>query len=76
MTDIFSGWTENRAVWNKGATGVLGQISDIEKCLPFLILGFDSDNGNEFLNWHLIRYFSNEQGSQRIIFTRSRPYHS
>ena len=76
MTDIWSGWTENRAVWNKGATGVLGQISDIEKCLPFLILGFDSDNGNEFLNWHLIRYFSNEQGAQRVIFTRSRPYHS
>ena len=76
MTDIFSGWTENRAVWNKGATGVVAQIADIEKCLPFLILGFDSDNGNEFLNWHLIRYFSNEQGEQRIIFTRSRPYHS
>jgi hypothetical protein len=76
MTDIWSGWTENRAVWNKGATGVLGQISDIEKCLPFLILGFDSDNGNEFLNWHLIRYFSNEQGARRVIFTRSRPYHS
>lgn len=76
MTDIYSGWTENRAVWNKGATGVLNQIADIEKCLPFLILGFDSDNGNEFLNWHLIRYFSNEQGNQRIIFTRSRPYHS
>lgn len=76
MTDINSGWTENRAVWNKGATGVLCQIADIEKCLPFLILGFDSDNGNEFLNWHLLRYFSNEQGNQRVIFTRSRPYHS
>jgi hypothetical protein len=76
MTDICSGWTENRAIWNKGAAGVLAQIADIENCLPFLILGFDSDNGNEFLNWHLIRYFSNEQGEQRVIFTRSRPYHS
>lgn len=76
MTDIYSGWTENRAVWNKGATGVLHQVADIENNLPFSILGFDSDNGNEFLNWHLIRYFSNEQGEKRIMLTRSRPYHS
>lgn len=76
MTDICSGWTENRAVWNKGAIGVVEQIKDIEKCLPFDILGFDCDNGSEFLNWHLMRYFSNEKGEQRVQFTRSRPYHS
>jgi len=76
MTDIFSAWTELRAVWNKGAAGVLEQIKDIENNLPFEILGFDSDNGSEFLNWHLIRYFSDEQGGQRVQFTRSRPYHS
>lgn len=76
MTDINTGWTELRAVWNKGATGVVAQIEDIEKNLPFEILGFDCDNGSEFLNWHLMRYFSNEQGQQRIQFTRSRPYHS
>lgn len=76
MTDIYSGWTENRAVWNKGAIGVLNQISDIENRLPFDILGFDSDNGSEFLNWHLIRYFTNEQRPRHIQFTRSRPYHS
>ena len=76
MTDICSSWTENRAVWNKGALGVLTQIEDIENSLPFEILGFDSDNGNEFLNWHLIRYFTNEQRPKQIQFTRSRPYHS
>jgi len=76
MTDICSGWTELRAVWNKGATGVVSQIEDIEFCLPFLILGFDCDNGSEFLNWHLMHYFSNAEGAHRIHFTRSRPYHS
>ena len=30
MTDINCGWTELRAVWNKGATGVVSQIKDIE----------------------------------------------
>ena len=73
---ICSAWTENRAVWNKGAIGVLSQIKDIENRLPFDILGFDSDNGNEFLNWHLIRYFTDEQRPKQIQFTRSRPYHS
>ena len=76
MTDICSTWTENRAVWNKGAIGVLTQIKDIENSLPFDILGFDSDNGNEFLNWHLIRYFTDEQRPRYIQLTRSRPYHS
>jgi hypothetical protein len=35
MTDILSGWTENRATWNKGALGVMAQIEDIESLLPF-----------------------------------------
>src|SRR5271167_41123 len=35
FTDIFSQWTENRAVWNKGATDVLAQLKDIEKDLAF-----------------------------------------
>lgn len=76
LTDIYSTWTEIRAVWNKGAIGVLTQIEDIEKGLPFGILGFDSDNGSEFLNWHLMRYFADECRDKRVQFTRSRPYHS
>lgn len=65
-----------RAVWNKGANGVVEQIKDIEKDLPFDILGFDCDNGSEFLNWHLMRYFAPEERKQAVQFTRSRPYHS
>lgn len=75
LTDIYSGWTELRATWNKGSTGVVEQIEDVENSIPFPILGFDCDNGSEFLNWHLIRYFSDEQDNHRIQFTRSRPYH-
>ena len=34
LTDICTGWTENRAIWNKGAEGVVEQIKDVEKiCL-------------------------------------------
>jgi hypothetical protein len=73
MTDIHTGWTEIRATWNKGASGVVTQIKDIEVSLPFAILGFDCDNGSEFLNHHLIRYFA-ENRSLPVQFTRSRPY--
>jgi len=44
--------------WNKGAEGALVQIKDIEASLPFDMQGFDCDNGSEFLNYHLVRYFT------------------
>ncbi len=73
FTDIASTWTENRAVWNKGAHGVLTQTKDVEAHLPFPVLGFDCDNGSEFLNYHLHRYFTNRP-AKPVKFTRSRPY--
>jgi hypothetical protein len=73
MTDLYSGWTECRATWNKGAAGVLAQVQAITTALPFTLQGFDCDNGSEFLNWHLLRYFQDPQ--HRVQFTRSRPYH-
>ena len=73
FVDIATGWTEQRAVWGKGETGVLEQIKNIEKTLPFPLLGFDCDNGGEFLNYHLIRHFTERK--QPVQFTRSRAYH-
>lgn len=73
MTDILTSWTENRAVWNKGADGVIKQVKNIEKSLCFEILGFDCDNGSEFLNYHLMRYFTKRE--KPVKFTRSRAYH-
>ncbi len=74
LTDIVTGWTENRATWNKGAHGVGEQIDDVESVLPFKMRGFDCDNGSEFLNYHLLDKFTNRPKRNRIVFTRSRPY--
>jgi hypothetical protein len=71
--DIATGWTEQRAVWGKGETDVLTQIKDIEASLPFPLIGFDCDNGGEFLNYHLLRHFTKRK--QPVQFTRSRAYH-
>ena len=73
FVDIATGWTEQRAVWGKGETEVLEQIKNIEKTLPFPMLGFDCDNGCEFLNYHLQRHFTERK--QPVPFTRSRAYH-
>lgn len=75
FTDIHTTWTENRAIWNKGSSGVIEQVQDLEATLPFKIKGFDCDNGSEFLNHHLLRYFTDRPKGQEIRFTRSRPYH-
>ena len=72
-TDLASSWTEGRAVWNKGSTGVLERTREVEQALPFAIRGFDFDNGSEWLNWTLIRYL--QVRPQPIGLTRSRPYH-
>lgn len=74
VTDIKTTWTENRAIWNKGAYELVKQICQIEQTLPFPLSGFNSDSGAEFINAHLVRYFAESRTGQRVIFSRSRPY--
>lgn len=71
-TDIFSGWTEVRPSWNRGQYSVCEGFKAIEKQFPFAILGVDTDNGGEFLNYHLHDYFTGRVVPVKM--TRSRPY--
>jgi hypothetical protein len=71
--DIASGWTEQRATWSRGERSTVISIKSIEESLPFRLLGFDCDNGSEFLNWHLVRYLTNRR--KPVTFTRSRAYY-
>lgn len=72
MVDIFSGWTENRAIWTKNAQQVVSQISDVERSIPFRLHWFASDCGSEFLNYSVLRHF--ETRRHPIKVTRGRPY--
>ena len=72
-TDILTQWTEVRSMWNRGAAATFERLREIEAALPFGIRGFDSDNGPEFMNWHLLNYFRAE--GKTVEITRSRPYH-
>ncbi len=68
VTDIATGWTENRSVRNKAEKWVFAALLEIRSCFPFPIIGIDSDNGSEFINWHLLRWCEKE----KVTFTRSR----
>ena len=72
ITDIATGWTEQRATWGKGEQGVRTAIQDIERVLPFPVRGFDCDNGSEFINWPLLKYFTHRH--RPVQYTRSREY--
>src|ERR1700676_1070236 len=70
LTDIHSGWTESRALLGKSQVAVQQALDEIEGVLPFRLLGVDSDNGSEFINWHLKAWCEQKQ----IQLTRGRPY--
>jgi hypothetical protein len=70
LTDIFSGWVETRAVLGKGQAVIMAAIEEMRAALPFRLQGLDSDNGSEFINYHLYRYCA----ARAIQFTRGRPY--
>jgi hypothetical protein len=70
--DYATSWVEVRAMWGRGQAGTLAALRDIELSLPFALLGLDSDNGGEFLNYHVLHWLQNRP--RPVFMTRSRPY--
>lgn len=69
VTDIHTGWTDRVALLGKSQYAVVEALETLQRRLPFRIRGLDSDNGEEFINYHFLRFCR----SHRIEFTRSRP---
>jgi hypothetical protein len=69
VTDVATGWTENRSVPSKSAKCVVAALNDVANTMPFPIIGVDSDNGYEFINGHLLSWCER----RHITFTRARP---
>jgi hypothetical protein len=70
--DYATTWVEVRAMWGRGQAGTLAALKDIEASLPFEMLGLDSDNGGEFLNYHVLNWL--QKRARPVLMTRSRPY--
>lgn len=69
VTDVATGWTQARTVMGKGERGVATALGQIQLELPFHLGGIHSDNGSEFINYHLAKWVD----ARKITFTRSRP---
>jgi len=70
VTDMHTTWTESEAVLGRGEEAVQRALNQIAGVLPFRLLGVDSDNGSEFINWHLKHWCEQKE----IQLTRGRPY--
>lgn len=72
LTDIHTGWTELAGLWGQTGGEVCCGLRRIEARMPFEMLGFDCDNGSEFLNTTLERHLRNQ--ARPASWTRSRAY--
>lgn len=72
LVDIATGWSERVAVLGRSQAAMVEGFRQVQERLPFPITHLHPDNGSEFFNDHLIRYFGEEVTGLRL--SRSRPY--
>jgi hypothetical protein len=70
LTDIASSWTEFFPLLKKSSENVIASLEILQQILPFMLLGLDTDNGSEFINYALLDFCRRHE----ITFTRSRAY--
>jgi hypothetical protein len=68
LTDVATGWTECLALRYRSQEAVIAALERMRQLLPFHLLGFDTDNGGEFINYGVLAYCEREE----ITFTRGR----
>jgi len=72
LVDVATGWSERVAVLGRSQEAMVRGFRRVQERLPFPITHLHPDNGSEFFNDHLIRYFGEEVTGLRL--SRSRPY--
>jgi hypothetical protein len=72
MIDVATGWSERRAVLGRSYLVMEDAFRHIVARLPFGVREIHPDNGSEFLNSHLIRFW--KEAVIGVQLSRSRPY--
>ncbi len=72
MVDVATGWSERVAVLGRGQRAMEAGFRRSVARVPFRLVELHSDNGPEFLNDHLIRFWGTELTGLEL--SRSRPY--
>jgi len=70
LTDIATGWTECAPLLVREQTVLVAVLDELRKLMPFVLLGFDTDNDSVFINQTVRDYCA----ASNITFTRCRPY--
>jgi hypothetical protein len=73
MVDVATGWSERVAVLGKGQQAMEGGFCRILTRVPFEVKELHPDNGSEFFNHHLVRFWKDKVIGVQL--SRSRPYH-
>jgi hypothetical protein len=73
MIDVATGWSERVAVLGRSYRVMRAGFERCLERLPFPVLEIHPDNGSEFFNHHLVRFF--RDAVQGVELSRSRPYH-
>jgi len=73
MLDVHTGWCEIEAVYGRSYKAMQDGFATILKRLPIPVLELHPDNGSEFFNRHLLRFW--KQNIVHLDLSRSRPYH-
>jgi hypothetical protein len=72
LVDVASGWSEREVVVGRSYVAMEAAFGRILERLPFDLIQVHSDNGPEFLNHHLLRFWSQRPDPPQL--GRSRPY--
>lgn len=71
--DVVTGWSERRAVLGRSSLVMEDAFVIFLARLPFPVLEIHPDNGTEFFNHHMLRFWGHRV--QGVVLSRSRPYH-
>lgn len=72
MIDVTTGWSERMAVLGRSYVVMQDAFRWLSERLPFPVLEIHSDNGSEFFNAHLVRFWQDRV--QAVALSRSRPF--
>jgi hypothetical protein len=72
LIDVATGWSERVAVLGRSQQAMEGGFQRVLDRLPFPIKELHPDNGSEFFNDHLVRFFGS--AITGLTLSRSRPY--
>jgi len=71
LVDVATGWSCRRAILGRSYVVVRDALAYLLPRLPFPVRELHPDNGNEFLNDHLLRFLGNDY--PHVVPSRSRP---